>query len=252
VPHLHSLQSYTFVTAITYTLTLSDFSAINYCLKLSHTLHLHTLKLSPRSYSANSLLKTLLENCSLQTPTYKLTRRTAPYKLFLTTNCLDISVPLINSQSYKCHCSSEQGESCVASGHCVYTALPRKRSYWRVTSSRQRGEDPASPTAAQRVLGREAFSGRLPSNALLRNPTMGWHVTIWYLFPYFVTVNHLGPFQLSFSACLLQIPELTPLVNALSQQQPRWLLCASHCCKEAQWELSKIQVIFFYTSHTAF
>jgi hypothetical protein len=41
-----------------------------------------------------------------------------------------------------------------------------------------RGKDTASPTAAQRVLGREAFSGRLPSNALLRNPTMGWHVTI--------------------------------------------------------------------------
>jgi hypothetical protein len=38
VSHLHSLQSYTFVTKITYyTLTLADFSAINYCLKLSHT-----------------------------------------------------------------------------------------------------------------------------------------------------------------------------------------------------------------------
>jgi hypothetical protein len=36
VPHLRSLQSYTFVTTITYyTLTLADFSAINYCLKLS-------------------------------------------------------------------------------------------------------------------------------------------------------------------------------------------------------------------------
>jgi hypothetical protein len=59
VSHLHSLQSYTFVTTITYyTLTLADFSAINYCLKLSHTLHLHTSKLSPRSYSANSHLTT--------------------------------------------------------------------------------------------------------------------------------------------------------------------------------------------------
>jgi hypothetical protein len=59
VSHLHSLQSYTFVTTITYyTFTLADFSAINYCLRLSHILHLHTLKLSPRSYSANSPLKT--------------------------------------------------------------------------------------------------------------------------------------------------------------------------------------------------
>jgi hypothetical protein len=40
------------------------------------------------------------------------------------------------------------------------------------------GEDTASPTAVQRVLGHKALSGRLPSNALLRYPTMGWHVTI--------------------------------------------------------------------------
>jgi hypothetical protein len=59
VSHLHSLQSYTFVTTITYyTLTLADFSAINYCLKLSQTLHLHASKLSPRTYSANSFRKT--------------------------------------------------------------------------------------------------------------------------------------------------------------------------------------------------
>jgi hypothetical protein len=45
----HLLHSYTF--------TLADFWAIKYCLKLSHTLHLHTLKLSPRSHSANSPLK---------------------------------------------------------------------------------------------------------------------------------------------------------------------------------------------------
>jgi hypothetical protein len=57
--HLHSLQLYTFVTTITYyTVTLADFSAINYCLKLSQTLHLHTSKLSPRTYSTNSLLET--------------------------------------------------------------------------------------------------------------------------------------------------------------------------------------------------
>jgi hypothetical protein len=55
----HLLHSYTF--------TLADFSPINYCLKLSHTLHLHTLKLSPRSYSANSLLKNPLENWLLKT-----------------------------------------------------------------------------------------------------------------------------------------------------------------------------------------
>jgi hypothetical protein len=31
------------------------------------------------------------------------------------------------------------------------------------------------------VFGREAFSDRLPSKALLRNPTMGWHVTLLLL-----------------------------------------------------------------------
>jgi hypothetical protein len=44
----HILHSYTF--------TLADFSALSYFLKLSQTLHLHTLKPSPRTYSTNSLL----------------------------------------------------------------------------------------------------------------------------------------------------------------------------------------------------
>jgi hypothetical protein len=45
-----------YVTTITYyTLALADFSAINYCVELSHTLHLNTSKLSPKSHSANSL-----------------------------------------------------------------------------------------------------------------------------------------------------------------------------------------------------
>jgi hypothetical protein len=46
----HLLHSYTF--------TLADFWAISYFLKLSQTLRLHTSKLSPRTYYANSLLKT--------------------------------------------------------------------------------------------------------------------------------------------------------------------------------------------------
>jgi hypothetical protein len=54
--------TYTFVTTIICsTLALADFSAINYCLKLSQILQLHTLKHSLRSHSANSPLKTLLK-----------------------------------------------------------------------------------------------------------------------------------------------------------------------------------------------
>jgi hypothetical protein len=57
VTRLHNYKPYTFVTTVTYyTLALADFSAISYCLKLSHTLHLHASKLSPRSHSANSPL----------------------------------------------------------------------------------------------------------------------------------------------------------------------------------------------------
>jgi hypothetical protein len=70
IPLLH-VRSYNHLFH-SYTFTLADFSTINYCLKLSHTLHLHTLKLSPRSCSANLLLKTA---------PYKLISRTAPYKL---------------------------------------------------------------------------------------------------------------------------------------------------------------------------
>jgi hypothetical protein len=177
-----------------YTLSLADFSAINYCLKLSQTLHLHTSKLSPETYSANSLLQTatwqLLHshsgNCFL---------RAALVELLPKTNCLDISILLINPQSY------ERRELCCVT---VFTAaLPRKRACCRVTSSRLRAENldyrqvpsnsvassnkgltcavawrhrgcaektPTPLTAAQRVFGRELFSGQLPSNAPLRNP----------------------------------------------------------------------------------
>jgi hypothetical protein len=60
----HSLQSYTFVTTVTYNTLLH----VNIPFLTSTHIHasnkdsVHTLKLAPRSYSANSLLKTPLEN----------------------------------------------------------------------------------------------------------------------------------------------------------------------------------------------
>jgi hypothetical protein len=57
---------------------------------------------------------------------------------------------------------------CDAIAACCVVA----RGAVRLCTARH-GEDTVSPTAAQRVLGREAFSGRLPSKALLPNPTMG-------------------------------------------------------------------------------
>jgi hypothetical protein len=41
---------------------------------------------------------------------------------------------------------------------------------------------PRPPTSAQRILGREALSGRLPSDAPLRNPTESWHITIYTIY----------------------------------------------------------------------
>jgi hypothetical protein len=66
----HILHSYTF--------TLADFSAINYCLELSHFTSSHFPCLSPIETSLVGLL--------------------------LKIDCLDISVPLINPQSYERHC----------------------------------------------------------------------------------------------------------------------------------------------------
>jgi hypothetical protein len=96
------LQSFTFVTTITYyTLTLADFSAINYCLKLSHTLHLRTSKLSPRSYSANSLLRTRLENWLLKTELKLLTA------LLIQPSCVsDILATVILAAQQYCYVTS--------------------------------------------------------------------------------------------------------------------------------------------------
>jgi hypothetical protein len=66
VTRLHNYNPHTFVTTDTYyALTLADFSAINYCLLLPHTLDLHTSRvwdLTRRAdcdlFFANSLLKT--------------------------------------------------------------------------------------------------------------------------------------------------------------------------------------------------
>jgi hypothetical protein len=62
VSHLHSLQFYTF--------TLADFSASKYYLKLSHTLHLHTSRV-----------------CLLLRP--------HSWNNYLTTDFLDLPVPLV-------------------------------------------------------------------------------------------------------------------------------------------------------------
>jgi hypothetical protein len=146
MPHLHSLQSYTFV----------DYN---------HLLHSYTGWL----LSYRLLSQIITHFASSHFPCLS-PIETSLVGLLLKTDCLDISVPLINLQSY------EPGESCVASGHCVYRrCLGNERAaVWRhrgllcgrarCRSARhgtaRHGANTASPTAAQRVFGRELFTGR--------------------------------------------------------------------------------------------
>jgi hypothetical protein len=143
----------------------------------------------------NSLIELLLNHWLLHSHSGNCFLRTALVELLPKTNCLDISVSLINPQSYE-----RRELYCVT----VFTAtLPRKRACCRVTSLRLRAGNlvyrpapsnsvassnkgltcavawrhrccaekiPPPLTAAQRVFCRELFSGRLPSNAQLRNP----------------------------------------------------------------------------------
>jgi hypothetical protein len=137
-----------FVTTITYyTLTRLHWliSQLSITFSNYHRLYIFTLRNSRRELTPwihflrlllnNWLVGLLLKNSLLKT------------------DCLDISVPLINPQSYKCHCSKEQSESCVASSHCVYKALPRKRECCRVTSSRPVAQVPYSNAVAWRHRG---------------------------------------------------------------------------------------------------
>jgi hypothetical protein len=68
----HLLHSYTF--------TLADFSAINYCLKLSHTLHLHTSHVC--LLCETSLVEQLLNNWLLRHSSSS----------YITLNCTSVTV----------------------------------------------------------------------------------------------------------------------------------------------------------------
>jgi hypothetical protein len=188
------------VTTITYS-TLACLHGLQtlhsniYCTVVHKVSYLTQYVFITHIYTSNKHSVHTLRNCLLP--------RTYCLALTLRTDCLDISVPLINPQSY------ERRELCCIT---VFTAaLPLKRASCRVTSSRLRAgnlvyrpvpsnsvasskkgltcavawhrgcaeKTPPPLTAAQRVFGREAFSGRLRSSALLRNPTMGWHVTVY-------------------------------------------------------------------------
>jgi hypothetical protein len=117
VSHLHSLQSY---TSIFHSWRLHIFTLH---INIQFTRRNPRRDITPRIHFLRLLLNNWLVGLLLT-------------NWLLKTDCLDISVPLINPQSYKRHCSNEPGDSCVASGHCVYMALPWKRAWCRLTSSR--------------------------------------------------------------------------------------------------------------------
>jgi hypothetical protein len=160
VSHLHSLQSYTFVTTTTYyTLTLTHFSAINYCLKLSQTLHLHTSKLSPRTYSANSLLKT------------------APYKLFLTTplaNCyLQAETKPVNRFAYIARTSETKKRSQSTLLRQVTVFTRRYLGSERAAVWRHRGMLRRSARCGSALYGTARRRHRLPHRRAARTRSRG-------------------------------------------------------------------------------
>jgi hypothetical protein len=168
---LHWLSSQLSVTFTDYH-TLSRTQSLHFTLRADCDIFF--VKLSPRSDSAANSPKRLVS----KTATQQLTRRT-PLQL-TSKDCLDISVPLINPRSYERHC-------CLLPGHCL-PALPWKRACCRVaalgavllgTARHGTEQTPLPPPPRSAYFGREAFSCRLPSNALLRNPTKGWHVTVF-------------------------------------------------------------------------
>jgi hypothetical protein len=117
--------------------SLADFSAIGHFHRLSHTVANAKFSLHTASRLRYLLRKALAEiwlRCEIS-------EATRLENCCSTTDCLDISVPLINPQSYERHCcllsgpsrSSGQGGGCVESGHCVYrSCLGNKRvAVWR-------------------------------------------------------------------------------------------------------------------------
>jgi hypothetical protein len=180
VTRLHNYNPYTCVTTSTYyTLARADFSAIIYCLKSSHTVvhaksSLHTANLSPRSHSANSLLHKhwLLHshsgNCFLKTALVEL----------LPKNCIDVSVWLINPQiALAALLPVARSVSQLLGRWAVlrYRVYRRYLGNERAAVWRHRGCSQETPPL---TVGERIWSRWLPSNAPLRNPTAGWHVTL--------------------------------------------------------------------------
>jgi hypothetical protein len=115
ITHSYSLRCVTF-TQLTITILHWLTSQLSFTVSNYHRLYIFTLRNSRRDLTPRiHFLRLLLNNWLVG--------------LLLKTEFLEISVPLINPQTY------EPGESCVASGHCVYRrCLGNERA--AVTSSR--------------------------------------------------------------------------------------------------------------------
>jgi hypothetical protein len=185
--HLHCLTSQLSVTFTDYH-TLSCTQSLHFTLRNPRrelTLRMHFLRL-------------LLDN-SVVGLLNELSRRAASWKRLLHSHSGNWT-ELANSFGYiaeLCQWSSTSGH-CVVQQYC-YVTSPIPLSVWRdcglspgshvntcdviAPAVQQRsvwhGANTASPCVAEHEFIRESFSRRLPSCALLRSPTMGWHVTIY-------------------------------------------------------------------------
>jgi hypothetical protein len=125
-----------------------------------------------------------------------LTRRTAPYKLFPRTDCVELFcsaykpsivlaalLPVAWKGCLRSVSAQQSGESCVASP-CLQQRYPgnERAAVWRHRCCAEKTPPPL--TTAQRVFCHELFSGRCLATIRCAtpaaHPTAGWHVTIFY------------------------------------------------------------------------
>jgi hypothetical protein len=147
----------TFVTKITYsTLARWHTSLLHYCTYslLIYSVRFHWLT------SQLSVTFTDYDTLPVSVSYRDLTRRTAPYKFFPRTNCLDISVLLINLQSYEQHCCLLRQVRLAAARwavlrHSVYSSVTVETSALPcdvIAAARRRLRLPSSPRSVYSVV----------------------------------------------------------------------------------------------------